>query len=104
MILSFFPLFFLISFPSISTFSDMIYSIPPMFIKLKNAWTRRGKEEKKKKGQRSKSHYVLKKKSKYLVFNLIFLLDYCCMKGLDKQQNQEKVKSHQSRMVTANAE
>lgn len=73
--------------------------------KLKNAWTRRSKEEKK--GREAKvimSLSLLKKKSKYLVFNLIFLLDYCCMKGLDKQQNQEKLKSHQSGMAAANAE
>lgn len=38
------------------------------------------------------------------VFKLIFFFDYCHMKGLDKQQNQEKLKSHQSGMVAANAE
>lgn len=66
-------------------------------------------KKKKKKRQRSKSHYLIisslkKKNPKYLVFNLIFFLDYCCMKGLDEQQNQEKLKSHQSGMVAANVE
>lgn len=62
------------------------------------------KKKKKAEKQKSLCHYLFLKKSKYLVFNSIFLLDYCCMKGLDKQQNQEKLKSHQSGMAAANAE
>lgn len=35
----------------------------------------------------------------YLFFNTFFFLDYYHMKGLDKQQNQEKWKSHQGGTV-----
>lgn len=39
------------------------------------------------------------KESKSLVFILVFVLDCCCMKGLDKHESQEKQKSRQSGMV-----